>query len=141
MSHPEESDLALVVVDHGSRIEDANAVTERVAGRIRERAQGRYAAVLAAHMELASPSIDDAFARAVAAGARTIVVLPLFLFPGRHSQEDVPRLVATAAARHPGLRTIVAAPLGDDPALAELLLARADAARRASVGGKFRAES
>jgi len=51
-------------------------------------------------MELAPPTIDDAFARCVRRGARHIVVAPYFFFAGRHVSEDVPGLAAAAAARH-----------------------------------------
>lgn len=57
-----------------------------------------YAIVEPAHMELAEPSILEAFNRCVAQGANYIICHPFFLSPGRHVAEDVPRLVAEAAA-------------------------------------------
>ncbi len=40
-------------------------------------------------MELASPSLEDAFSVCVSSGAEEIVVHPYFLAPGRHSKTDV----------------------------------------------------
>ena len=55
----------------------------------------------------------------MADGARTVVVSPYFLSPGRHWQEDLPALAAAAAARHPGVRYLVAAPLGLHPLVSQ----------------------
>ncbi len=120
-----DSNVALVLVDHGSRSAAANASLEVVAREVAAMADGRYLAVLAAHMEIASPTVGDAFDAAVAAGAECVVVCLYFLAPGRHSIEDVPRLAAEAAARHPGLRYEVSTPLGPDPAVSSLVLTRA----------------
>ena len=72
----------------------------------------------------ASPTIADAFAACVADGASTVVLSPYFLSPGRHWQEDLPALAAAAAAPHPGLRYLVAAPLGLHPLMPQLLESR-----------------
>jgi len=63
-------------------------------------------------MELAEPSIAAAFTRCVEQGARRVVVMPYFLLPGKHWDEDIPRLTAEAAAQYPDVRFIVTAPLG-----------------------------
>ncbi len=75
-------------------------------------------------MELASPTIADAFDRVVEAGARRMVVLPYFLGPGRHWNEDIPCLADAAAARHQGVSYTLAAPLGLHPALIDVLAER-----------------
>lgn len=57
-------------------------------------------------------------------GATTVVVSPYFLSPGRHWQEDIPQLTAAAAAKHPGVRYLVSAPLGLHPLVAQVLESR-----------------
>jgi sirohydrochlorin ferrochelatase len=117
--------VALVVVDHGSRAEASNASLDAVVREIASLAGDRYLAVLPAHMEIASPTIADAFDAAVAEGADFVVVALYFLAAGRHSESDVPRLAAEAAARHPGLGFAVAPSLGPHTALSALVLDRA----------------
>ncbi len=112
-------ELGLVVVDHGSTREEANRRHEEfVRGWGRHRG---YGVVEPAHMELAEPSIGSAFDACVAAGALRVVVAPYFLWPGRHSSEDIPALAAEAAARHPGVAHVVAAPLGPHPLLRDVV--------------------
>jgi sirohydrochlorin ferrochelatase len=114
--------VGLIVVDHGSKKSAANdlllevtALFKRVSGTL---------IVEPAHMELAEPSIEQAFARCVAQGATLVVVHPYFLAPGRHSTTDIPRMVAEAAAKHPGVRFHVTQPLGLDEKIAALMLQR-----------------
>ena len=80
------------------------------------------------HMELAEPTLEQGFAACVAAGARDITVHPYMLSPGRHSTLDIPRLVATAAHRHPGVTYRITEPLGLHPSLAQVVLERVRAA-------------
>lgn len=93
-----------------------------MAARVQARRPGVL--VTAAHMEIAPPSIAEGVDRLVAAGATEIVALLYFLSDGRHSQEDVPHLLAEAVARHPGVTGRCAPALGPHDALADLLLER-----------------
>lgn len=98
---------AYLLVDHGSRLEEANAIVQDVA---RELAAQLDAVVAFAHQETAAPSIEEALDALVTAGARELIVIPFFLAPGRHATSDVPRLAREAAARHHGLTVHVTAP-------------------------------
>ena len=114
--------VGVVVVDHGSRRPEANRWHEEFVRGFP--GEGEYATVEPAHMEIAEPSIATAFAACVAAGAATVVVVPYFLWPGSHWSEDIPALAAEAASAHPGVRYLVAAPLGPHPALAGIVEGR-----------------
>ena len=118
---------AVVLVDHGSRRAGANRQLEALCGKLAERVPGCL--VEPAHMEILGPSIADAVAACVAEGALEIVVQPHFLGPGRHTIEDIPRLVAEEAARHPEVSFRIGEPLGIDDAMVDLLLARIEDAR------------
>jgi sirohydrochlorin ferrochelatase len=117
---------ALLLVDHGSRREEANAVLVRVAEMIR-RLSG-FPVVHYAHMEIAEPTISQGFDACVADGARQIIVHPYFLAPGAHYNEDIPRLVGEAAAKHPQVYWTITEPLGIHPKLCEVVLERIEAA-------------
>jgi sirohydrochlorin ferrochelatase len=115
---------AILLVDHGSRADEANesllAVVELVRSRV-----GDGVVVGHAHMEIAAPSVADAVTTLVGKGVKEITVVPYFLAPGRHSRKDIPALVGDAGVAHPGILFVVAEPLGPHPLLAELVLLRA----------------
>jgi sirohydrochlorin ferrochelatase len=112
---------AVLLVDHGSRRPEANALLDSLARALRGRVDHT---VEVAHLEAAEPTIAQGMDACVAAGAAEITVLPCFLAPGNHASEDVPRLVREAAARHRGVRVRVAEPIGTHPKLIEILLER-----------------
>ncbi len=101
---------AVILVDHGSKVAASNELLLEIAEAFR--AKFDWEIVEPAHMELAEPSIATAFARCVERGAGRVVVMPYFLGPGRHSSQDIPRLVKEAADQQPGVDHVVTAPLG-----------------------------
>ncbi len=105
----------------------ANALLDEVAALVKKRL-GRESIVEPAHMEIAEPTIADGFARCVEQGATTVVVHPFMLAPGRHVTEDLPRLVAEAAARHQGVRFSMAAPLGSHSGVIDAVIERCQSA-------------
>jgi sirohydrochlorin ferrochelatase len=109
---------AAVVIAHGSRAEAANDAHRDVCAALAERTGGP---VLPAFLELAEPTLDDAVARLVADGATRVVVLPYFLYPGRHIQRDIPALVDGARAANPAVTIEVGQLFGADPAVLDLL--------------------
>jgi sirohydrochlorin cobaltochelatase len=113
----------IVIVDHGSRSDPANAVVAEVARLVQGRA-GVEAAVRFAHLELAEPSLPAVIDECVAAGARSVSVQPFFLAPGKHAGRDIPELVADARRRHPHVRFELGRVIGADPLLAELVASR-----------------
>ncbi len=124
MTDPRAEEIGLIVVDHGSRRAESNAMLEEMALRVAEVVP--YDIVEPAHMELAEPSIATAFDACVARGATTVVVSPYFLLPGRHWTQDIPALVEEAASRHPGVAYLVAAPFGLHPLMAQVVNARVE---------------
>lgn len=63
-------------------------------------------------MEMAEPSIADAFTKCVEQGATRIICHPYFLSIGRHVQEDIPHLVKEIADKYPDISYTITPPLG-----------------------------
>nr|GME11384.1 sirohydrochlorin ferrochelatase, chloroplastic-like isoform X1 [Ipomoea batatas] len=114
----------VIIVDHGSRRKESNLMLNEFVAMFQDKT--KYPIVEPAHMELAEPSIEDAFNSCVQQGARRIIVSPFFLFPGRHWKQDIPSLTAEAAKLHPGIPFIITAPLGAHELLVDVLNDRID---------------
>ena len=114
----------IIIVDHGSRRSESNAMLEEVTRLFSQRFAETYGIVEPAHMELAEPSIGTAYGRCVDRGATRVVVCPFFLGPGKHWTSDIPRITAEAAAAYPQTEYHVSMPLGIDDLILELLAKR-----------------
>ena len=118
---------ALLLIAHGSRNPDANADLVQVAEQVRR--SGKYDLVETAFLELAAPTIAHAAQRCVEQGARRVVLLPYFLSAGVHVRDDLRHHCDELAARFPEVGFVLAEPLGPHPALVDIVLQRAAAAR------------
>ena len=118
---------AILIVDHGSRKQEANDMLVCMANLIQTMA-GSHVIVRHAHMELAEPSIASGYTSCIEAGADHITVFPYMLSPGKHSTGDIPRMVAEVAASFPKVPYSVTVAFGVHEKLAELILSRAGVA-------------
>lgn len=109
---------ALVLFAHGSRDADWAQPFVRIAERLSARFEVRLA-----YLEAMPPSLDEAVASLVAAGAQSVRVVPLFLGSGGHVKHDLPRRVAAAHALHPGIRVRLERPIGEEPAVTDAIAA------------------
>jgi sirohydrochlorin cobaltochelatase len=108
---------AIILFGHGSRDPQWKAPMEAVAERLRRDGH----AVHCAFLELEAPDLAAAAGDAIAAGARHLTVVPLFLGMGRHAREDLPALVAELRARHAQVVFELRPAVGEDPRTLDLL--------------------
>ncbi len=102
----------LIIIDHGSRNAESNQMLEELAAQFASHYLEQFPIVEPAHMELADPTMNQAYARCVQRGATRIIVCPFFLGPGKHIRVDIPHLASQAAKQFPGTRYRIAHCLG-----------------------------
>lgn len=119
---------ALLIVGHGTRDEEGaaqfRAFISRVGARAAARSELAVDGVGGGFIELSAPPVRDAVAQLVAQGRRDVVAVPLILLAAGHAKGDIPASLARERARHPGLRTRYARPLGVHPVVMGLLRER-----------------
>lgn len=113
---------ALLVVAHGSRREASNDEVRKLAELMSVKAGSRFTMVVPAFLELALPSIPDGIEHCIQAGASEVMVLPYFLSAGRHVAEDIPAEVNIKRLQYPQVPISIAAYLGSDDGIADLML-------------------
>ncbi|MBW3640379.1 MAG: sirohydrochlorin chelatase [Actinobacteria bacterium] len=106
---------ALLVIGHGTTSPAGVAQFGELVQRVQDAAP--HADVAGGFLELSPPPIQDAAALLVAAGHRTVDVVPLVLVAAGHSKGDIPAALRREELRHPGLSFRYARPLGPHPAL------------------------
>jgi sirohydrochlorin cobaltochelatase len=101
----------LILFAHGARDPRWATPFEAVAARVR--GMRPAALVRLAYLEFMAPTLPEAGSALAAAGCGRIEVLPLFLGAGGHVRKDLPLLVDTLRAVHPGVRFNLHAPVGE----------------------------
>ncbi len=117
---------ALILIDHGSKVRDANDLLAKVREKLQSSPACKFDIVEHCHMELASPTLEDAFSVCVSSGAEEIVVHPYFLAPGRHSKTDIPEMVKEALIKFPDVECKITEPLGLHDKIIEVIIQRVD---------------
>ncbi|WP_084466535.1 sirohydrochlorin chelatase [Nocardia arthritidis] len=129
---------ALIAVAHGSRDPRSAATVAEVVGAVA--AARPELDVRTAFLDLTAPSVEQVVDAVAAEGHTHAVVTPLLLGSAFHARVDLPGLLATAGARHPGLRLTQADVLGVDAGLVGALRDRvlaAGGAAHASAGRRL----
>ena len=116
---PREIAGGIILFAHGSRDPLWRRPVEAVAADIRARQPNT--SVRCAYLELCTPSLPDAAAELIAAGAQRVRVFPLFFGVGKHAREDLPLLIDQIKAAHPGVVIELLPAAGEYPQLTALM--------------------
>jgi sirohydrochlorin cobaltochelatase len=119
---PQAPDLiatGIILFAHGSRDPLWCMPIEGVAADIRARQPDM--AVRCAYLELCPPTLPDAAAEMIAAGATLVRVFPLFFGVGKHAREDLPLLIDQIKTTHPGVVIELLPAAGEYPQLTALM--------------------
>ena len=81
-----------------------------------------------AFLELMTPTLADAVDELATAGATAIDVVPLFLGTGGHLRKDLPPLVDSVRAAHPGVDIRLHGAIGEDASVLDAMACAALAA-------------
>ena len=106
---------AIILFAHGSRDPAWFAPFEQLRSRVlaAQSTQSPAPMVQLAYLEFATPSLPDAIAAAVLAGATALRVVPVFLAAGAHVRHDLPLLIQAAERAHPALQIELTPPVGE----------------------------
>ena len=109
----------IVLFAHGSRDPLWRLPIEAVAAQISARQPGVL--VRCAYLEICTPSLPEAAAELIAAGAGQLRVFPLFLGVGKHAREDLPLLIEDIQSTHPEVVIELLLTAGEFPQMTALM--------------------
>ena len=126
----EKGDIAktgIIILAHGSRGEkgavEVPKVLQRIAEGVRPFLSGRVE-VIGAALQFNRPSLEEAVELLLTDSVKRIVIMPYFLFPGRHITEHVPQLIENFKRRYPQVQFAIANTLGPDESFVGLTARR-----------------
>ena len=103
---------AIVLFGHGARDIRWRDPFDRLASLWK--AQHPNTSVQLAFLELMEPSLEQAIAYQVDAGATEVVVVPVFFGQGGHLRNDFPVLLSACQEKFPGVTLSATSAVGDD---------------------------
>jgi sirohydrochlorin cobaltochelatase len=110
----------VVLIAHGARDARWMVPFHRMRGELS--AKLAPARVALAFLDFAPPTFSEAVAELYAAGARRVLVAPVFLSGGGHVAKDVPELVAPERARYADMTFAVSGAIGEEPEVASAMI-------------------
>ena len=121
---------AIILFAHGARDPEWASPMRRVQAAIRARSPG--IAVDLAFLEFMAPDLETCVAGAIAAGARKLVILPMFIAQGGHLKREVPEMLEKLRSTWPDVEFSLDRAIGEVEsvvqAMAEAALVKAGAA-------------
>ena len=109
---------SIVLFAHGSREPEWAKPFESIAAQLRKDFR-----VELAYLEQMRPTLDEAVAALVGAGAERVRVVPLFLGQGGHARKELPELITKARARHAGVEIVLERTIGERAELTKAIAA------------------
>lgn len=109
----------IILLGHGSRDPHWQAPMQAVAAHIRVRQPDIK--VCCAYLELCAPSLPEAATDLITAGTRHIKIFPVFFGVGKHTREDLPRLLEQIRVAHPDVAIELLPAAGEHEQLTRLM--------------------
>jgi precorrin-8X/cobalt-precorrin-8 methylmutase len=115
--------VGLVLVGHGSESTQYKESLEKLAEILR--ARSKFKDVEVSFMIKNKPTISEAIKFAARSGVKKIVLIPVFLAPGMHTEKDIPEILGLKKGERTlntgELEIIYGEPIGPDRRLAEII--------------------
>jgi sirohydrochlorin cobaltochelatase len=112
----------LIIICHGSPLPAANDGFVALVGRIAARLGAGN--ILPAFFALVRPNIPDQIAELASRGVSRILLMPYFLFQGKHVDVDIPNILADCHEWFPDVTLELLPTLENDPAVEEVVFQR-----------------
>ena len=111
---------AIVLFGHGARDVRWREPFDRLAALWKARYPST--AVELAFLELMQPSLEEAIASQVSAGATEVVVVPVFFGQGGHLRNDFPVLLTPCQEKFPSVTLSATPAVGEDDAVLQAII-------------------
>lgn len=121
----------VIILAHGSRgergIVEVNATLRRVTAGVTPLLP-RGVKVIGAALQFNHPNLEEAVETLALQGINRVVIMPYFLFSGRHITEHIPQLIEGLKSRYPGVQFTLANTMGNDELFIGLVARRLEEA-------------
>ena len=115
--------IGLIIIGHGSKLPHNRENLEKLAEILRKRS--KFKTVEIAFMVRNKPTIPEAIESIAKQGVTKIVLVPAFLAPGVHTEQEIPEMIRLKGdeplLKEQGIEIVYGEPLGADERIAEII--------------------
>jgi precorrin-8X/cobalt-precorrin-8 methylmutase len=115
--------IGLIIIGHGSKLPHNRENLEKLAEILRKRS--KFKTVEIAFMVRNKPTISEAIESIAKQGVTKIVLVPAFLAPGVHTEQEIPEMIRLKGdeplLKEKGIEIVYGEPLGADERIAEII--------------------
>lgn len=118
---------AVVLLGHGSKKKEANEILSQLAKMLEKES---YDPVFYSFLQFTSPTLEDTIDKIAGYSVQEITIVPVFLFPGVHLQQDIPEEIEELKYKYPGISFNLSGPIGADKRLIPILKDKIDSSAK-----------
>ena len=118
------SKVEIILLAHGSRLQQANDEVLQLAELLQQSKPNDEITTRSAFLQFGKPSLQESIDDAAKNGCLEVLIAPLFLTSGVHINEDIPEIIKEAREKYPDIHFKQCRLLGCDSRLAPILWER-----------------
>ncbi|MCX7746412.1 MAG: CbiX/SirB N-terminal domain-containing protein [Clostridia bacterium] len=112
----------ILILAHGSKRQETEKILDSLVEKVKSRT--KESLVYPAFLQFSEQDLEAGIDHLVKNGAKSIKIVPMFLFDGVHVTEDIPNELKKISEKHKDIEIRMSEHLGDDDRIAEIIVDR-----------------
>jgi sirohydrochlorin cobaltochelatase len=112
----------ILILAHGSKRQETEQILNSLVEKVKAKTGEKL--VYPAYLQFSEQNLEKGIDMLVQSGAKSIKIMPMFLFDGVHVTQDIPNELNEINAKYPGIRIKMSRHIGDDDKIADIIVDR-----------------
>lgn len=112
----------ILILAHGSKRQETEIILNSLVEKVKAKTGEKL--VYPAFLQFSEENLEKGIDRLVAAGAKDIKIMPMFLFDGVHVTQDIPNELNEIKIKYPEVSMKMCRHIGDDDKIADIIIDR-----------------
>ena len=112
----------VLILAHGSKRQETEEILNSIVEKVKKKTGINM--VFPAYLQFSEQNLEKGIDLLVKSGAKTIHIVPMFIFDGVHVTADIPNELNEIKAKYPGVELKMSRHIGDDDKLADIVVDR-----------------
>jgi len=114
--------VGILILAHGSKRQETEKIMDSLIEKVKRKTGEEL--VYPAYLQFSEPNIEKGVEHIIEKGAKSIKIVPMFLFDGVHVTQDIPNEINEIKAKYPDIEIKISKHIGDDDKFADIIVER-----------------